>query len=120
MNVNSVEGFFNIFDSQMGRMLVVEKGGKLVRIYFVDGSDEGILASLTERFTELESPILSMAQTQLEEYFDGCRTCFELTFKVSGTSFQKRVWCALEKIHYTVMTKHVVKMPFIVNITRHS
>jgi len=37
---------------------------------------------------------------QLESYFKGELTRFNLEFKISGTNFQKRVWHELEKIEY--------------------
>jgi methylated-DNA-[protein]-cysteine S-methyltransferase len=37
---------------------------------------------------------------QLEEYFDGKRTVFELPFDLEGTPFQQRVWLELFKIPF--------------------
>ncbi len=42
----------------------------------------------------------SAVQKQLDEYFSGKRTQFELTLDPSGTAFQKQVWKNLEEIPY--------------------
>lgn len=40
------------------------------------------------------------AMAQLDEYFRGCRTRFELPFQLTGTEFQKSVWNYLIQIPY--------------------
>lgn len=40
------------------------------------------------------------AMAQLDEYFRGCRTRFELPFLLTGTEFQKSVWNYLYQIPY--------------------
>ena len=47
-----------------------------------------------------DNPILSKAQRQLEEYFAGRRTDFELPITLTGTPFQKKTWQALLTIPY--------------------
>jgi methylated-DNA-[protein]-cysteine S-methyltransferase len=47
-----------------------------------------------------ESPILKEAATQLEEYFAGERTAFDLRMELDGTSFQREVWSELSRIPY--------------------
>ena len=47
-----------------------------------------------------ESPILKEAATQLEEYFAGERTEFDLRMELDGTPFQKDVWAELTRIPY--------------------
>lgn len=39
-------------------------------------------------------------RVELEEYFDGKRKSFDLSLKLEGTDFQKRVWQQLEHIPY--------------------
>lgn len=43
---------------------------------------------------------LNLAITQLDEYFAGTRTVFELPVKQPGTSFQQLVWQQLQQIPY--------------------
>jgi methylated-DNA-[protein]-cysteine S-methyltransferase len=46
------------------------------------------------------SPLLDEAAAQLEAYFAGERTSFELPLDLSGTAFQRRCWLALATIPY--------------------
>ncbi len=42
-----------------------------------------------------QTPLLSAACDQLQDYFDGLRTSFELPLDPPGTRYQRRVWQAL-------------------------
>ena len=44
--------------------------------------------------------MLRRTKIQMEEYFDGLRTRFDLLYKLNGTDFQLRTWNALCKIPY--------------------
>jgi methylated-DNA-[protein]-cysteine S-methyltransferase len=49
--------------------------------------------------------LFAKVRTQLEEYFSGRRTVFSVGFDreaIGGTTFQRRVWKALEEIPYGV------------------
>lgn len=48
----------------------------------------------------IESSYIKEASLQLQEYFDGMRTEFNLPLSPSGTAFQKKVWNALLDIPY--------------------
>jgi methylated-DNA-[protein]-cysteine S-methyltransferase len=45
-----------------------------------------------------ETPLLRRARDQLQDYFDGRRTAFDLPLAPQGTAFQRRVWDALCRI----------------------
>lgn len=47
-----------------------------------------------------ESPLLHRAKIELEEYFAGERSEFDLPLRPKGTPFQQRVWEALRTIPY--------------------
>lgn len=52
-----------------------------------------------------ESPVIDRAIQQLDEYFDGKRTSFDIRLSAHGTEFQRRVWRALTEIEFgDVMT----------------
>ncbi len=55
--------------------------------------------------------ILSNVVKQLEEYFAGKRTTFDLAFKFLGTDFQVKVWNELSRIPYgkTVSYKDIAR-----------
>jgi methylated-DNA-[protein]-cysteine S-methyltransferase len=77
----------------------------------IEGDDEAItLISLPKASTKPTAPLVSDktampaavagAVTQLEEYFAGERTEFDLPLELEGTPFQKDVWLALGEIPY--------------------
>ena len=45
-------------------------------------------------------PVLIETERQLEEYFAGRRTAFDVRLDVAGTSFQRKVWNALLTIPF--------------------
>jgi len=49
---------------------------------------------------EGDTATLQAAMSQLDEYFAGERTCFDLALEPRGTEFQRQVWEALRKIPY--------------------
>ena len=59
-----------------------------------------------------DSAILAKCVQQLDEYFAGQRTCFDLPVKQEGTPFQQKVWNALLDIPFgkTVAYADVAKM----------
>lgn len=49
-----------------------------------------------------DTPLLSAAQRELEEYFAGARRSFDLPIKMRGTDFEMRCFAAMAKIPYGV------------------
>ena len=47
-----------------------------------------------------EHPVLSLATHQLEEYFDGSRTEFDVPLAPEGTPFQQQAWSVLRSIPF--------------------
>jgi len=52
--------------------------------------------------------ILARARRQLEEYFAGTRTTFDVPLAPTGTPFEQRVWEALRAIPYGTTTSYGV------------
>jgi methylated-DNA-[protein]-cysteine S-methyltransferase len=50
--------------------------------------------------------VLDRVESQLNEYFGGSRTTFDLPLEPSGTDFQLNVWELLRKIPYGVTTSY--------------
>ncbi len=65
------------------------------RIEFVDETVEELLEE-----TAPQNGLLAEAKKQLQEYFDGKRTAFDLPLDVCGTEYQEKVWNELKKIPY--------------------
>jgi methylated-DNA-[protein]-cysteine S-methyltransferase len=76
------------FKSPLGDLTVFEEQGQLVSLDW--GWVEG----------GVDTPLLRKAQQQLEDYFDGRRHFFDLPLAPNGSSFQKKVWAALQRIAY--------------------
>jgi len=91
---------FTIFESPIGELtLIGGPDGSLRHVYFprtappLDRADHdpGALTAATE---------------QLEQYFRGERTAFELELELAGTDFQRSVWQALRGIPYGTTTTY--------------
>ena len=81
------------FLSPLGPLSLFEEQGALVAVEFGRaqmGNDGGGGATA----------LLAEARRQLEAYFAGRLTRFELPLAPTGTAFQKRVWAALGEIPY--------------------
>lgn len=68
------------------------------------GDAEGVSAitvlNSDEPLTDVIPESLEDAVYQLNEYFEGARTEFNLTLNPMGTEFQKKVWVELQNIPY--------------------
>ncbi|WP_370175725.1 methylated-DNA--[protein]-cysteine S-methyltransferase [Leeuwenhoekiella palythoae] len=91
----------------MNQVLVASPLGTLE----ISGDLNGISAVT---FLEEECPqskkipdVLKTAVSQLQEYFDGNRTDFELKLNPQGTGFQKRVWQELSQIPFGKTTSYL-------------
>lgn len=81
-------------DSPIGKLLLVADDKALLSIAFAGHAPK---ADSQDRPSH---PILQSARRQLDEYFAGRRTRFELPLAPAGTPFQKSVWKALRGIPY--------------------
>lgn len=77
------------YDSPIGRICLVEEENQIAGLFFEQGINEN-----------KETPLLIEAKRQLQEYFAGVRTEFNLPIKFEGTEFQIKVWKALQTIPY--------------------
>ncbi len=62
--------------------------------------DERVKNGLNAEFEVGESEVLNLAIHQLNEYFDKNRQAFDIPLRLVGTSFQKKVWAALQAIPF--------------------
>ena len=80
----------------VGDLLAIADGENITHLLFADGEQAASLPPLPPtdeaRFDEL--------RTQLESYFAGDRTQFDLKLAPPGTDFQRRVWSELERIPF--------------------
>jgi methylated-DNA-[protein]-cysteine S-methyltransferase len=91
---------FTIFESPLGELtLVADSDGVLRGLYF-----PGTAPALPAADHDPDS--LAAATEQLEQYFRGERTRFELRLDYGGTPFQHSVWDALRAIEYGTTTTY--------------
>lgn len=76
----------------IGTLRLCSNGAAITAVQYADGSQPN---------TEPPShPLLAEAAHQLEEYFAGDRTRFDLPLAAEGTDFQRTVWEQLRAIPY--------------------
>jgi methylated-DNA-[protein]-cysteine S-methyltransferase len=91
---------FTTFDSPIGELtLVAGPDGVLRHLYF-----PGTAPPLDE--AEHDPDALAAATEQLDQYFRGLRTTFELELEIGGTPFQGSVWHELRSIPYGTTTTY--------------
>lgn len=89
---------FKRMASPVGLLTLAAKGDKLTAILWECEIDGRVpLGEMTE---DQAFPILLKTEQQLNEYFAGERTRFELELDFTGTAFQKEVWAALLEIPF--------------------
>lgn len=77
----------------------ITKIGKL-KIEYDSDAITGITSAKNEKEQGIRSELSDKTALQLEEYFDGKRKEFDISIKLIGTEFQKKVWNELLKIPY--------------------
>lgn len=75
------------------------KIGKL-KIEYDSDAITGITSAKNEKEQGIRSELSDKTALQLEEYFDGKRKEFDISIKLIGTEFQKKVWNEILKIPY--------------------
>jgi methylated-DNA-[protein]-cysteine S-methyltransferase len=91
-----VSSLYTIVDSPLGELLLVGDGATLRGLYMQDGRRPAAIAP----HWSWEPDAFAVATLQLDEYFAGRRTDFDLQLDLNGTPFQLRVWDALRRIGY--------------------
>jgi methylated-DNA-[protein]-cysteine S-methyltransferase len=89
---------FKVIASPVGKLKLVASHGKLVAILWENERPNRV--KLGEMREADNHPVLVETARQLDEYFCGTRTRFELETESVGTEFQKKVWNALLTIPF--------------------
>lgn len=79
--------------------------GKLCLCNWIDEKHPGrverrLQTALKAAYAEGETELIREAVSQLDDYFVGRRTVFDLPLLIIGTDFQRRVWRRLQEIPY--------------------
>jgi methylated-DNA-[protein]-cysteine S-methyltransferase len=86
-----------IYHSPVGKLKLVSDGEYLIGLHFWTSADEAPRS--LEAGKEKVKPFPEVIR-QLDEYFDGRRTKFDLPIRFIGTAFQVRAWEALKTIPF--------------------
>jgi len=86
-----------VVNSPVGPLTLVAAGGALAGLYM---DEQRHRPTFGEPDTGQDGELFAEASSQLEQYFDGERTEFDLRLILGGTAFQRRVWAALRAIPY--------------------
>jgi methylated-DNA-[protein]-cysteine S-methyltransferase len=98
---------YTLHDSPIGELLLAGDGEALHGLSMQDGrrpiKPRGDWECREDAFAD--------AREQLDEYFAGTRTTFDLPLVLNGDAFQTRVWAQLQRIPYgeTVSYGHIAR-----------
>jgi methylated-DNA-[protein]-cysteine S-methyltransferase len=87
-----------LITSPIGPIYVELEDGALTRLYTAEHA----------RFASADAPdpAFDDVRNQLDEYFAGTRTAFDLSLRPKGTAFEQRVWAHLQTIPYGETTTY--------------
>ncbi len=97
MTVSSTTIATTVVESPVGALTVAASNDGLRAILW---PDDDVRVPLGDTVVDDDHPVLVAARRQLEEYFDGDRTTFDLPLDPVGTPFQLEAWTALRTIPY--------------------
>jgi methylated-DNA-[protein]-cysteine S-methyltransferase len=92
----TTQTLYTTIDSPIGELLLVGDGETLSGLYMQDGRKPKRIAT---DWSESAAPFADLKR-QLEEYFAGERTSFDMKLAPEGAPFELEVWHALEAIPY--------------------
>src|SRR5215469_17590150 len=84
-----------VIESPIGSLTLVTEDGKLTGLYMDVAGREPDEATLGQRVSAEDDPVLDAAAGQLAAYFAGELTSFDLPLNLAGTGFQRTVWASL-------------------------
>jgi methylated-DNA-[protein]-cysteine S-methyltransferase len=91
----TASALWSVIDSPVGPLFAAVRDGAVIELSFL-GDDEPMPADGWLR----DDAACDELRCQLEEYFAGTRTEFDLDLDPRGTDFQMEVWAALRDISY--------------------
>ncbi|WP_455465031.1 methylated-DNA--[protein]-cysteine S-methyltransferase [Candidatus Hodarchaeum mangrovi] len=89
--MNKIEKVY--YNSPIGIIEIRVKNNVLISLRYIDDEEIDLNA-------KSELPIIAECITQLNEYFQGDRKEFTVSFELIGTEFQKKVWKEVSKIKH--------------------
>jgi methylated-DNA-[protein]-cysteine S-methyltransferase len=89
-----------VVNSPVGPLTLVAAGSVLAGLYLNQQRHLPVPDTFGEPDAGQDGELFAEASSQLEQYFGGERTEFDLRLTLAGTAFQRRVWAALRGIPY--------------------
>lgn len=89
-----------IYPSPIGPLLLEADCQGLCRCSWADDTSQMQMPHLASVNDTTTAVIMADTKRQLDEYFAGSRSRFQLPLHITGTTFQKQVWQALAAIPY--------------------
>jgi methylated-DNA-[protein]-cysteine S-methyltransferase len=86
-----------IIESPIGKLFLETLNGKVKRLDFLKDVEE---YQNDETDSKIDLDLLDKSTEELNEYFAGIRTNFDLPLEFDGTEYQIKVWNELKKIPY--------------------
>ena len=90
--------YFKTAASPVGRLKLIASDEGLAAILWENDNPRRVRLNVVAE--DERHPVLLEAEKQLNEYFAGKRTSFDLKLDFAGTEFQKKVWKALLEIPF--------------------
>jgi len=87
---------YTVHPSPIGPLTLVGRGGRLTRLHMEDQTHATPVPDGARRYDAAFTDVC----TQLDEYFGGSRTGFDIPMALEGTEFQRAVWAQLCAIPY--------------------
>ncbi len=93
------------YSTKIGKIAIAENNGYITNLFFN-------LPKNIDEYKICETPILSIAHSQLVEYLSGSRKEFNLKYKIECSTFRSLVYEQLQKIPYgkTLSYKEIANM----------
>jgi methylated-DNA-[protein]-cysteine S-methyltransferase len=88
------------YQSPVGILEIRSNGEAISHVLFVNSWKGSVLVESELNFAEPQSGMIKECMQQLDEYFAGTRTEFNLNLLQAGTEFQQTVWKELCNIPY--------------------
>ncbi|GGE78836.1 methylated-DNA--[protein]-cysteine S-methyltransferase [Sphingomonas prati] len=94
----AVELVSRVVRSPVGALTLIASDAGLAAVLWPD--DDPRRVRLVAASETVPHPLLDRAEAQLEDYFAGRATGFDVPLDLRGTAFQREVWAALRTIPY--------------------
>ncbi|MFA6916617.1 MAG: methylated-DNA--[protein]-cysteine S-methyltransferase [Parachlamydiales bacterium] len=102
--MTSSDLYFKEIPSPVGTLKLVANDQSLIAILWEN--DDPMRVELDEMTQNEKHPMLLKTEVQLNEYFAGTRTAFDLPFECMGTEFQIQVWSTLYQVPFGTLQSY--------------